>query len=449
MKNVSVIMPAYNAGNFIEESILSIVEQSYEYWTLFIVNDGSKDNTVDVIMKYKELYPNKIKFINKIENEGTVKGLNSLIEAADGDYICWLSADDLYTKNMLSDSVYFLDNNNEFDVVFSNYEYIDENSNYLRTSGYNKSIEEIKKGKTYQPYRFLLTTGCCMHGCTVMLKRQCFDRVGKFDTKYRYAHDYDMWLRIAANYNIGYINEIHVRGREYATQISMQGNNEVDAINVLFDFVNTNNFHKLCTKAGFENFEEAMSNIIIGQLKQYKCKKKEWDELIKVLLEKQSSIIQKFWSLSSSNQLYTDIKWLESNKWTMNESFFYDNTENSYLKVLCSLFDLDAICINKQAIRFDRFNGNTVKRFHDGLMRSNDIVIGTTTIDNLNTFFANVGEEYRSYVKDSNGAEINVGITYYMYMMTNIVQDLKLKNIQITTRDIWWELLEYCSKANN
>lgn len=196
MKNVSVIMPAFNAENYIEDSILSIIHQSYEYWTLFIVNDGSIDGTKEIIEKYMNLYPQKIKFINKIENEGTVRGLNTLIDAADGDYICWLSADDLYTKNMLEESVDYLNNNDEIDLVFSDCEIIDENSKFLRSSPFNKCIEGLKNKDKYQPYQQLMTIGNCMHGCTVMLRRTCYTVVGKFNIKFLYAHDYDMWIRI-------------------------------------------------------------------------------------------------------------------------------------------------------------------------------------------------------------------------------------------------------------
>lgn len=443
MKNVSVIMPAYNAGNFIEESILSIVHQSYRYWTLFIVNDGSKDNTKEVILKYLNLYPQKIKFINKIENEGTVRGLNTLIGAADGDYVCWLSADDLYTKDMLKESVEYLNKHKDIDVVFSDYETIDENSNFLRASPYNRCIEELKMKNKYQPYQQLLTIGNCIHGCTVMLKRTCFDDVGMFNKKYRYAHDYDMWIRIAARYRIGYLDAVHVRGREYSSQISMQGNNEVDAIKVLFDFVECSDFKKLYYKAGFKDLSEALRAVIIGQLKTYKSKKKEFDELQKVLLEAPTKSIQCFWKQKENESLYKSVLWIRDRKWNLSEKFFEDDSQDSYLKILCNMVNIDAICINKQAIRFDRFKGNTADRFHNGLIRSNDIVIGTTTLNKLLKFLHTHGEEYRSFIINQNNEKIKIGITYYMYLMSEVVKELQIQEVQHTSKDIWWELMKY------
>ena len=115
MKMVSVIMPAYNAENFIEDAILSVCNQSYTDWNMYIYNDGSTDHTKDVIQKYTGKYPDKIYLIDGMVNKGTVIGLNTLLDAADGKYICWLSADDVYTEDMLEDSLEFLESRKEFD----------------------------------------------------------------------------------------------------------------------------------------------------------------------------------------------------------------------------------------------------------------------------------------------------------------------------------------------
>lgn len=442
MKKVSVIMPAYNAGKFIDEAIRSIIRQSYCNWDLTIVNDGSSDNTKEIICGYVMQHPQKIKLIDKVKNEGTVSGLNTLIDAVDGDYICWLSADDVYTLDMLEESVSFLDNNKEYDLVFSEYETIDENSNFLRKAPYNKGIEELKGGNLHQPYNYLLTTGCCIHGCTVMLRKYCFKEVGKFNKRYRYAHDYDVWLRMAAKYNIGYINNIHVKGREYKSQISMQGHNEIDAIHVLFDFIETDNFERLYQKAGYVKKSEAITEIIIGQLKTYKHREKEFSELLKILLDTKSKRINEFWCGDGNRELYNIVKWLQRGEWDIEESFFADDTEDSYLKVLCDIVDVNAFLVNHEAIRFERFEGNSIERFHKGLMRSNDIVIGVVQADKLISFLDQNATDYRFYKLLDVEGKIKIGFTYYMYRILQIHKELDIENVQFTHCDIWWGLLK-------
>ena len=295
MKLVSVIMPAYNAGDFINEAIESILKQTYKEWDLTIVNDGSVDNTKILIEEYTKKYPNKINLINKDQNEGTASALNILIKSVSGKYICWLSADDLYTPDMLKESVEFLEKNNQFDLVFSDYETINENSEFLQKSVFKKVIEELKEGNMFQPYKHLLTSGYCIHGCTVMAKSFCFKEIGGFNKKYKYAHDYDTWLRMASMYNIGYIDKVHVKGREHSKQISKQGNNEVDSIDVLFDFIhNKELFTKLYRKSGFNNENEALYALIIGQLKLYKHKKKEFDYFVKKLFDENDNLLDDF-----------------------------------------------------------------------------------------------------------------------------------------------------------
>ncbi len=442
MSMVSVIMPAYNAGDFISEAIESIIKQSYQNWNLVILNDGSIDNTKSIAEKYTKKYSDKISLINKEKNEGTVSGLNALLKSVNGKYICWLSADDAYTSYMLEDSVKFLENNKKFDLVFSDYETIDENSKFLQESVFKKVIEELKENKRFQPYKYLLTSGCCIHGCTVMARNFCFKETRGFNYKYKYAHDYDMWLHMAALYNIGYIDKIHVKGREYSWQISKQGNNELDAIDVLFDFIHDKeNFRKLYKKSGFDNDNEAIYALIIGQLKEYKHRDKEFIHLISKLYN--DTILDIFWKSDYGNELCKIIKKIKSGIWNLPESIFEDNKENNYLYMLCEINNIDAFIINNQAIRFDRFEGNSLERFNKGLMRSNDIIIGKINKENFIKFVSDNKDKYRYILKNEYKRELLLGMSYFMYKKMNITDELNMTSVLDTGEDIWWQLCKY------
>lgn len=440
MSKVSVIMPAYNAEKFIREAIESVVRQSFTDWVLTIVNDGSTDNTKNIICEYVKKYPNRISMLDKPINEGTVKGLNDLIKKSAGEYICWLSADDVYTEKMLEESVEFLDANAGYDLVYANYETIDENSSFLRPAPYNSVVEEIKEKNKFQPYNAMITMGNCMHGCTVMLRKKCYKKTGVFDAKYRYAHDYDLWLRMAANYNVGYIDRIHVRAREYASQISMQGHNEVDALHVIFDFMDKREWVLLYKKAGYQNEEQAIKAVIIGLMRTYKNREKEMKELYSIVCNGYNSIIEKYERSPMLRSLRSIMGYFYNGIWKRTEDYFRDDAENGYMQDICEIANTDAVLLNKQAIRFDRYDGNTFERFHRGLARSNNIVVGDVPFDILEEFLSENSEQYRFYMRGEPQKNVCIGISYYMYRILNIAQTLKMINIKKTNLDIWWEL---------
>lgn len=437
MEKVSVIMPAYNAEKYIGEAIESVLSQTYSDLHLYILNDCSIDETKNVIVRYEKQHSDKITLIDKEENAGTAAGLNTLLEYVCGEYICWLSADDLYKENMIKDSIKFLENNLEYDIVFADYENIDENSNFLRESPFKKYKIELKEKNKYQPYRTLLTEGCCINGCTLFAKAICYKGTGRFQEKYKYAQDYDMWLRMVAQYNIGYIDKVHVQGREHPEQFTNFGNNELDALAVLFKFLETKDmFRALYQKAGYRDDDEAIAEILLGQLKMYKSHDKEFQFLYAIMNQNKDLFLSK-----KTKCIFEIADYMYDKTWKQNESYFDDASADGYMSKLCKIMDVNAIFFNKQAIRFDRFKGNSLERFNNGLMRSNDIVVGTCDYKKLQRFLNN-NQEYRYYISDINKKYITVGFSYFMLKNTDIVEKLNIQEARNTGKDIWWELIK-------
>lgn len=253
LNKVSVVMPAYNAARFISYSIVSVLTQTYSNIELVIVNDGSTDNTVEVIESFKNKYPDKIIFINKPVNEGTVKAINRAFEEATGDYLCWLSADDMYFETMVESQLNYLLDNPEMDVCFSKHILIDENNKFLGNDYITDELaNEILNNKSWI-YNQMLFVGNAFHGCSVFGKREKFVETGGFDPQYKYAHDYDYWLRLASVSNIGFVNEYNVMGRIHEAQVSNQGHNLEDEMRVFFGLLaNRPMFEKLMIKAGVD-----------------------------------------------------------------------------------------------------------------------------------------------------------------------------------------------------
>lgn len=120
---VSIIIPVYNAEKFIDETINTVLDQTYTNWELILVNDCSTDNSVKLINKY--LVDDRIKLINNKTNSRAAISRNNGIKKANGRYICFLDADDKWDKNKLEKQVKFI---KEKDCAFSftGYEFADE-----------------------------------------------------------------------------------------------------------------------------------------------------------------------------------------------------------------------------------------------------------------------------------------------------------------------------------
>lgn len=201
---VTVIMPAYNAEKYIEQSISSIINQIYENWELVIVNDASTDRTEEIIKKYVEKYPEKIRMYANEKNSGAAVALNKAMQNARGEYMCWLSADDLYFETMISSQIEYLHEHPNFDAVFSKFVSINENSELLGMWEPTAYLEEVDSENPVAHYITLLMTGNAFHGCSLLGKRESWVKTGEFNPDASYATDYDYWFRMAAVTKIGF-----------------------------------------------------------------------------------------------------------------------------------------------------------------------------------------------------------------------------------------------------
>ncbi|MGK9367346.1 glycosyltransferase [Melioribacter sp. Ez-97] len=195
----SVIIPAYNQAHLLSEAIDSLLSQTYFNWEAVIVNDGSTDNTADVMSKY-EKKDSRIKCYHKV-NGGTSSALNYGIERANGQWICWLSSDDLYEPD-------------KFEIMyndiksFPNIKFFYTHFYYLNDQTKEKTLPDL--WQSIPPDEFQVTkffAGNYIHGNSFAAHSSVFEKVGMFDETLRQAQDFDMWLRITAKFVSKYINE--------------------------------------------------------------------------------------------------------------------------------------------------------------------------------------------------------------------------------------------------
>lgn len=125
---VSIITPLYNGGKYIGETIKSVISQTYKNWEMIIVNDGSKDNSEEIVMSYAKNEP-RIHYI-KQDNAGSAAARNNGIRQCNGQYIALLDADDLWEPDFLSSQIQFM-GEKQAQLVHCSYKRINEQGNEI------------------------------------------------------------------------------------------------------------------------------------------------------------------------------------------------------------------------------------------------------------------------------------------------------------------------------
>ncbi len=189
---VSVIMPSYNTGKFIAESIASVVAQTYTDWELIIVDDASTDNTDEVVQrvilsgaqaKSKDLPSSRIRYLKNDRNRGAAYSRNRALCEARGKYIAFLDSDDLWAPDKLEKQIAFMEKNG-YAFSYTRYEEMDEDGN--PTGTVVSGPKHITKTGMYN---------YCWPGClTVMYDREVVGDIQIADI--RKNNDYAMWLKI-------------------------------------------------------------------------------------------------------------------------------------------------------------------------------------------------------------------------------------------------------------
>jgi glycosyltransferase involved in cell wall biosynthesis len=203
---VSIVIPTYNTAGYISETLNSIFIQSYEDYEIIVVDDGSTDNTREVLEPYME----NTRYIYQ-ENRGRAGARNTGIKAAKGKYIAFLDSDDLWaTADKLGTQVDMMESNQNIDFLFGDKQRFSDNGTIVIASMFKERhydenffgdplyVRDAYKKLLQEPY---IPTG------TIIMKKECFDRAGFFDETI-YAEDWEFWLRIALFNQLAYSSEI-------------------------------------------------------------------------------------------------------------------------------------------------------------------------------------------------------------------------------------------------
>jgi glycosyltransferase involved in cell wall biosynthesis len=189
MSLISVIIPVYNGEKTIRETIESVLNQTFQDFELIILNDGSQDSTLDIVSSIQD---SRLKVFS-YPNAGLAASRNRGTFHAVGEYISFIDADDLWTPDKLETQLKALQDNPEAAVAYSWTNYIDESGQFLRRGGYLTANGNV--------YAKLLVVDFLENGSNPLIRRQALIQVEGFDESLPAAEDWDVLLRLAAQYS--------------------------------------------------------------------------------------------------------------------------------------------------------------------------------------------------------------------------------------------------------
>ena len=187
---VSIITPSYNQAGYMEETIQSVLGQTYPNIEYILIDGGSTDNSLDVIKKYA----GKLAYWESVKDKGQTDAINKGFARASGEIIAWLNSDDTLEPQAVAEAVAFLTNHPEVGLVYGDANYIDEKGRVIgRFPAAQTDLAKLKRGYVHIPQQ------------ASFFRKSLWDQVGPLDDSFFFAMDYDLWTRLAALAELQYL----------------------------------------------------------------------------------------------------------------------------------------------------------------------------------------------------------------------------------------------------
>ena len=236
---VSVLLPVYNAQDYLRESIDSILNQSFTDFELIIINDGSKDGSKEIIDSYTDP---RIKVIHQ-DNAGLPVSLNRAIAIAQGQYLARQDADDVSLPKRLAEQVRFMESNTSCGLLGTWAQILEGSISTNRELNHPCDNGEIQIK--------LMFYNCFVHS-SVMIRKSSLNDVGIYPedpTKFP-PEDYDLWLRIAKTFQVANLPKVLLQYRELQSSISRQ---KLDLMQARARLMSTHALDSLLRKTSADN----------------------------------------------------------------------------------------------------------------------------------------------------------------------------------------------------
>lgn len=186
---VSIITPSYNQVNFLERTILSVLNQDYSNIEYIIMDGGSTDGSLEIIKKYSY----RLKHWKSEKDLGQTDAINKGFSIAQGEIFAWINSDDTYEPNAVSEAVDYLTDHPEIGMVYGDCNFIDSDDEVIgKFNAKQTDYEKLKTGFVHIPQQ------------ASFWRAELWHRVAPLDTSIYFAMDYDLWLRFSKISKITY-----------------------------------------------------------------------------------------------------------------------------------------------------------------------------------------------------------------------------------------------------
>jgi glycosyltransferase involved in cell wall biosynthesis len=229
---VSVVIPTYNRAHLICRAIQSVLDQTYQNLEIIVVDDGSTDNTEEIVINFKD---ERIRYIQHSENKGASAARNSGIRVSRGEYIAFQDSDDEWFSDKLEKQIRaFYKSSPEVGVVYSGFYKVEANKKiYIPSDDHAQ-----KKGNIHNE----LLKGNFVGTPTVLIKKECFENVKYFDENIPSLEDWELWIEISKYYNFEYINMPLVYSYSTPNSVNFNQKNAIKA----YEMILKNHLNEFC-----------------------------------------------------------------------------------------------------------------------------------------------------------------------------------------------------------
>jgi len=248
---VSIITPSYNQGQFLEETIVSVLKQDYKNMEYIVIDGGSTDNSVDIIRKYQD----RINYWVSEKDSGQTHAINKGFRRASGHIVGWLNSDDILCAGTVKNIAEVFENNPGCGIVYGQIQGIDKEGKYLKEK---IVIPKISQNK-------LLNINTCVPQPGSFYLKDIVKAAGYLDMTLNYVMDYDLWIRmLAINPNCIYIPKIvsKIRRHDNSKTMSLWDNAVLEE-----ELIRKKNHGKMICKVQFDIWKY---KFVIGVKKWYR-----------------------------------------------------------------------------------------------------------------------------------------------------------------------------------
>jgi len=187
---VTIITPSFNQAPYLEETINSVLGQTYPHIEYIIMDGGSIDGSVEIIKRHQS----KLAYWISEKDRGQTDAINKGFARAKGEILAWINSDDTLLPNAVEEAVRFLEENPGVGLVYGDTHYIDEHSKVIgRFPAAQTDLARLRRGYVHIPQQ------------ASFFRKSIWDQVGPLDPEFFFAMDYDLWVRIAGKAELRYL----------------------------------------------------------------------------------------------------------------------------------------------------------------------------------------------------------------------------------------------------